>query len=78
METNREKIETFLNNFFDSCEGEDVVLNFVNYYSDIMAYSRTCEPIRQNHGLLLDLFERVTGLKVYYDNMRDFDFLNLR
>ena len=79
MDTGKRKLEErllkipdcldFLSNFIGSCEDIDVISNFVNYYNDLLGYCLTCKPIRQNYKALLDLFENVTGLKVYYQKV---------
>ena len=58
----------FLNNFFNSCDERNLIENFLNYRNDLLLYSSSCEPIRKNYRKLLDLFEDVTGLRIYREN----------
>jgi len=46
----------FLENFFLTCEPYSPIVNFINYVSDIISYSRTHKQIKENWEKLIDAF----------------------
>ncbi|MDO8509148.1 MAG: hypothetical protein Q7S27_05695 [Nanoarchaeota archaeon] len=57
--------EEFLNSFFMSSV-EDPVTEFVNYLTDIQSYGKTYKSVRDNSHLLINAYEEITGMRIYY------------
>lgn len=57
--------EEFLHNFFLSAQSDKVV-SFLNYVLDIKMYSATQKRMKENAHRLLEAFEEIAQMKIYY------------
>ncbi len=56
-----QRLHTFLENFFRTCEAYDPEVNYLNYLRDVESYARTTRAYREHRAQLQEAFHEIAG-----------------